>query len=232
MRVFRSLIVLLVVLAITGAAETSLQQRSGGAGQRGVGAGGQRGTPPPGGRRGLPPDGQRRGGRGASANVARIEARTYIFPETGEEIEYDIFVSTKVDKKKKSPLVIALHGLGVPPAQWLRLIVDAAQDAGYIVAAPMGYNVHGWYGANGPTSGQAEIPSLGELSEQSWSSSGRISTSTSAASTFSDNRWAAPARSSSASNTRTSGRRSAPRRRPCGSAGTRRRISSRHQQCR
>ena len=62
--------------------------------------------------------------------------------------------------------MIALHGLGVPPAQWLRLIVDAAQDAGYIVAAPMGYNVHGWYGANGPTSGQAEIPNLGELSEQ------------------------------------------------------------------
>jgi predicted peptidase len=166
MRVFRSLTVLLAVLAMTGVAETSFQQRAGGAGQRGVGAGGQRGVPPPGGRRGVPPDGQRRGGRGASANVARIEARTYIFPETSEEIEYDIFVSTKVDKKNKSPLVIALHGLGVPPATWLRLIVDAAQDAGYIVAAPMGYNVHGWYGANGPASGQAEIPNLGELSER------------------------------------------------------------------
>ena len=46
MRVFRSLTVLLVVLAMTGAAETSLQQRAGGAGQRGVGAGGQRGVPP------------------------------------------------------------------------------------------------------------------------------------------------------------------------------------------
>jgi predicted peptidase len=81
-------------------------------------------------------------------------------------MEYAVFVSTKVDKTKKSPLILALHGLGVPPAFWLSRIIDDAQDGGYIVAAPTGYNLLGWYGANGPDSGRGAVPNLGELSEK------------------------------------------------------------------
>lgn len=121
-------------------------------GQRGSG---QRG----GGQRGV--GGQR--GRGGSETASRIEMRSYVFEPTGEDIEYAVFVSTKVDPKKKSPLLIGLHGLNTPPAVWLARITDAAQDAGYIVAAPMGYNVQGWYGANGS---RGSVPNLGELSER------------------------------------------------------------------
>jgi poly(3-hydroxybutyrate) depolymerase len=143
-------------------APTAADQRSGGASaQRGIGA--QREI---GGQRGAARGGARRGGRAGSATASRIERRSYYFAETDQNIEYAIFVSTKVDPKKKSPLVIGLHGLGTPPALWLSRISDAAQNAGYIVAAPMGYTVHGWYGANGPTSGRGAVPDLGELSER------------------------------------------------------------------
>lgn len=129
--------------------------------QRGIG--GQRGM---GGQRGAARAGNRRGGRASSEAASRIERRFYNFAETHEEIEYAVFVSTKVDAKKKSPLVIGLHGLGTPPAIWLSRIADAAENAGYIVAAPMGYTLQGWYGANGPSAGRGGVPNLGELSER------------------------------------------------------------------
>lgn len=124
--------------------------------------GGQRGM---GGQRGAARAGNR-GGRASSAAASRIERRSYYFTDTQEDIEYAVFVSTKVNAKKKSPLVIGLHGLGTPPALWLSRIADAAENAGYIVAAPMGYNVQGWYGANGASSGRGGVPNLGELSER------------------------------------------------------------------
>jgi predicted esterase len=160
------LLPLIVTLALIGGlapidADLAAGLQRGTGGQRG--RGGQRGI---GGQRGGMRGGQPRGGRGVSETASRIDVRSYPFPDTGEEIEYAVFVSTKVDPKKKSPLVIGLHGLGTPPAVWLARITDAAQDAGYIVAAPMGYTVTGWYGANGPSPGRGSMPNLGELSER------------------------------------------------------------------
>lgn len=134
--------------------------------QRGVG--GQRGRTGIGGRRGEPMPGERgrRGRPGMTESGSRVELREYDFPDTGERLEYAVFVSTKVKPDKKAPLVIGLHGLGTPPAIWLSRIADAAQDAGYIVAAPTGYNLTGWYGANGPGTGRGTMPNIGELSER------------------------------------------------------------------
>ena len=137
------------------------QRSDGVSAQRPIGS--QRGM---GGQRGAARAGNRRGGRASTEAASRIERRSYNFAETHEEIEYAVFVSTKVDAKKKSPLVIGLHGLGTPPAIWLSRIADAAENAGYIVAAPMGYNLQGWYGANGASSGRGGVPNLGELSER------------------------------------------------------------------
>jgi predicted esterase len=110
-------------------------------------------------------DRQPRGrGRVGSVTAARIEQRFYRFPDTNEQIEYAVFVSTKVNRNRNSPLIIALHGLGVTPRDWLPQITDHAQDGGYIVAAPMGYSLTGGYGANGP--GGRAIPNLGILSEK------------------------------------------------------------------
>jgi poly(3-hydroxybutyrate) depolymerase len=79
-------------------------------------------------------------------------------------MEYAVFVSSKIDLKKPAPLVIGLHGLGTPPAVWLGRITDAAERAGYIVAAPTGYSLTGWYGANdsGRPVGDTNVGALSE----------------------------------------------------------------------
>jgi len=101
------------------------------------------------------------GGRQTSAAARRIEQRSYRFKDTNEKIEYAVFVSTKVNRRNKSPLVIALHGRGVPPVGMLRYVADEAEAGGYIVAAPMGYSLEGWYGITGPPGATAT-----ELSEK------------------------------------------------------------------
>ena len=79
----------------------------------------------------------------------RVEQRTYLFEETGEELPYAVFVSSRVDPDEASPLVVALHGLGGDQNSLVRQVhrtVDFAEDGGYILVAPMGYNSGGWYG--------------------------------------------------------------------------------------
>jgi predicted peptidase len=110
---------------------------------------------------------QGRGGRqGINATAARIQQRSYVFTETKKKIEYDVFVSSKVQKGKKNALVIALHGRGAPPQSLLRNLTDAAEAGGYIVAAPMGYSLEGWYGITGPNPAPTDPPNLHALSEQ------------------------------------------------------------------
>ena len=78
----------------------------------------------------------------------RAESRTYMFEDTGEELPYCMFVSSKVDPAEPAPLVIALHGMGAPPDIMCNsTTIDLAEEGGYILAAPMGYNTTGWYGS-------------------------------------------------------------------------------------
>src|SRR5262245_24614012 len=86
---------------------------------------------------------------------SRIQKKTYEFKEAGKEMEYALFVPSRYDKEKKTPLIVALHGLGGNPQQMIRSrgLTDLAEQYGYIVAAPMGYNSSGWYGAQGPGAG-------------------------------------------------------------------------------
>ena len=87
-----------------------------------------------------------RGGRGATD--PRVQERTYEFPDTKEQIPYAVFVSSKVSKDKKNPLIIALHGLGGDQNTMMRgNYLQLAEDGGYILVGPMGYNSSGWYGA-------------------------------------------------------------------------------------
>ncbi len=77
----------------------------------------------------------------------RVQNRNYHFEETDEDIEYLVFVSSKVSKDKKAPLIVTLHGLGAGPQFMLtKEAVDLAEEGGYILVGPMGYNVRGWYG--------------------------------------------------------------------------------------
>src|SRR5262249_53820196 len=83
---------------------------------------------------------------------SRIQKKTYDFKEASKEMEYALFVPSKYDQAKKTPLLVALHGLGGNPQQIIRSrgLTDQAEKYGYIVVAPMGYNSSGWYGVRAP----------------------------------------------------------------------------------
>lgn len=105
----------------------------------------------------------------AKPSTSRIQKKTYDFKDAGKEMEYALFVPTSYAKDKKTPLVILLHGLFSNPQQIMRYrgLTDQAEKHGCIVAAPMGYNTTGGYGAQGPRGGfNSNPPNLGELSEK------------------------------------------------------------------
>jgi poly(3-hydroxybutyrate) depolymerase len=125
--------------------------------------------------------GGRGGGRGlgglTQSTDPRVQNRTYRFADTNEDLPYCVFVSSTVSKDKKNPLIISLHGLGIGPGFMCRgKALDLAEEGGYILAAPMGYNPGGWYGSpvmqgrggRGPGGAQATPPpaNLAELSEK------------------------------------------------------------------
>ena len=100
------------------------------------------------GRGGAP--GGRGGGTGGflRSNDPRVQNRTYHFEDTNEDLPYCVFVSSKVSKDKKNPLIVSLHGLGIGPGYMCQgKAIDLAEEGGYILAAPMGYNTGGWYGS-------------------------------------------------------------------------------------
>jgi predicted peptidase len=76
-----------------------------------------------------------------------VQIRTYRFEATGTNIPYAVFVSSKVRPDTPSPLVVALHGLCGTHASLLRgNALDLAEQGGYLLVGPMGYNQRGWYG--------------------------------------------------------------------------------------
>jgi poly(3-hydroxybutyrate) depolymerase len=143
----------LVVALLAGPAGMAQQPPAG------PGQGPPRGAPPAGGTRGapmtIPPD-------------ARTQQRSYEFDKDNPKMSYVVYVSSKVTKGTKVPLVIALHGLGGDANFLVRdRLVDLAEEGGYVVAGPMGYNVSGWYGSPPIAMGGGGItpPNLAELSE-------------------------------------------------------------------
>jgi poly(3-hydroxybutyrate) depolymerase len=110
----------------------------------------------------------------------RIQVKSYDFKELGAKSEYQLFVPSKYDASKPTPLIMLLHCLQCPPEKFIRStdLTELADQRGYIVAAPLGVNLHGWWGARGNTivqaatdrngrarTGPADPPNLGELSE-------------------------------------------------------------------
>ena len=82
------------------------------------------------------------GARGAQPVDPRVQNRTYLFTDTNEQLPYAVFVSSKVSKDKKNPLIVALHGLGGTPTSLLRgNALDLAEEGGYILVGAMGYIV-------------------------------------------------------------------------------------------
>ncbi len=96
----------------------------------------------------------------------RVELREYGFKDTGENLPYAVFVSSKVTKDKKAPLVLALHGFSGNHGTFMRTAaVDAAEEGGYILVGAMGYSPSGSFGmpfaGRAPNRGPAAAPARG-----------------------------------------------------------------------
>jgi predicted peptidase len=99
----------------------------------------------------------------------RVQQCIYHFKEADKDISYVLYVSSKISKEKKNPLIVALHGLGGDGNFLVRdRLVDLAEEGGYIVVGPLGFNVSGWYGSPivSFSRGPVEPPNLSELSEK------------------------------------------------------------------
>jgi dipeptidyl aminopeptidase/acylaminoacyl peptidase len=99
----------------------------------------------------------------------KVFSREYEFTEADQKMRYYMYLPKSFNQKSKYPLIIALHGLNSNPRQILAYpgFVQHAEEEGYIVVAPMGYNSRGWYGSRGTGGGRENDPkNLGELSEK------------------------------------------------------------------
>lgn len=111
---------------------------------------------------------------GAAIGTGEIQSRSYFFAEAGAEMPYELYVPRSYRADRPTPLIVALHGLGSTPAQVIRYqgLTALAEERGYIVVAPMGYNTRGWYGSmgpgrpGGPLARASDPDNLGELSER------------------------------------------------------------------
>ncbi len=99
-------------------------------------------------------------GRGPIPVDSRVQIRSHHFSDTNEDIPYALFVSSKVTRANKAPMIVTLHGLGGTHTTMMRAnAIDLAEAGGYILLAPMGYNPRGWYGIPaGPRRGGPSVP--------------------------------------------------------------------------
>ena len=91
----------------------------------------------------------------------RVELREYGFKDTGENLPYAVFVSSKVTRGTKAPLVLALHGFSGNHGTFMRTAaVDAAEAGGYILIGAMGYSPSGSFGMpfSGRNAGRGPAP--------------------------------------------------------------------------
>jgi predicted peptidase len=78
------------------------------------------------------------------------QRRTYRFPGTETELPYRVYVPTRWDGTTKLPLVLMLHGGGSNESQYLdqnnKQLLKLAEDHGYLLVSPLGWNPLGAYG--------------------------------------------------------------------------------------
>ena len=112
--------------------------------------------------------GQVRQPAGPGVKKGVIQTRSYHFKEADKEMNYVLYVPRSYESNTRKPLVLALHGLGSTPGQIMRYpgLTRLAEQYGFIVVAPWGYNTWGWYGSLGQNSSRWRPENLGALSEQ------------------------------------------------------------------
>jgi len=88
-----------------------------------------------------------------TASQQRILECMHRLAEASADIPYTLFVPSTYDPKKSVPLVVDLHGLNITPLQQILFdgTTDFAERYGFIVLAPMGFNVSSWWGSRAGT---------------------------------------------------------------------------------
>jgi poly(3-hydroxybutyrate) depolymerase len=96
--------------------------------------------------------------------------RHYVLDAAGEIMPYRVHVPSSYDGSRAYPLIVALHGLGGTEDsfmdQYNRTVPTLAEQRGYIVVAPLGFRVDGFYGFNLAADANAGDRRRVELSEQ------------------------------------------------------------------
>ncbi len=96
--------------------------------------------------------------------------RHYLLAAANEVMPYRVYVPTTYTGTTLTPLVIALHGLGATQDSmfdaYAKQPVALAERHGFLMAAPLGYRVDGFYGAGVGAAADAAARRRSELSEQ------------------------------------------------------------------
>jgi S-formylglutathione hydrolase FrmB len=84
-----------------------------------------------------------------SASQQRILECTHRLAEANADIPYTLFVPSTYDAQKPAPLVVDLHGLNITPLQQMLFdgTTDFAERSGFIILAPMGFDLSSWWGS-------------------------------------------------------------------------------------
>ena len=84
-----------------------------------------------------------------TSSQRRILECTYHLDDAQADMPYVLFVPSTYVPGKPSPLVVDLHGLNITPLMQMLFdgTTDLAERYGFIVVAPMGFNLQGWWGA-------------------------------------------------------------------------------------
>lgn len=96
--------------------------------------------------------------------------RHYVLKGANEVMPYRVYVPKAYHPTAGAPLVIALHGLGANEDSFFdsyaKLPPQLAEKHGFLLAAPLGYRVDGFYGSNLMSAGDAASRRRVEYSEK------------------------------------------------------------------
>jgi pimeloyl-ACP methyl ester carboxylesterase len=91
-----------------------------------------------------------------TASQQRILECSYRLPEAEADMPYVLFVPSTYVPGKPTPLIVDLHGLNITPLMQMLFdgTTDLAERYGFIVVAPMGFSLSGWWGARSGRPGE------------------------------------------------------------------------------
>jgi pimeloyl-ACP methyl ester carboxylesterase len=91
-----------------------------------------------------------------TASQQRILECSYHLAGADADMPYALFVPSGYTPGKPAPLIVDLHGLNITPLMQMLFdgTTDLAERYGFIVVAPMGFSLSGWWGARSGTPGE------------------------------------------------------------------------------